>query len=113
MSLYKKHVFVCVNERPAGHPKGCCAAKGGQAVRDKMKELIKAKNLNKEIRINNAGCLDTCQQGVSVVIYPEGIWYGKVTVDDVEEIVEKTLLNDEIIPEKLMPFMKPRRVKKI
>jgi len=73
MPSFQRHVFVCVNERPADDPKGCCKAKGGVEVRDKLKAELKARGISKLVRANNAGCLDQCAQGVTVVVYPEQV----------------------------------------
>jgi len=86
------HVFVCLNERPEGHPRGCCKAKGAEEILVKFKQEIKKKGLNIKIRAQKAGCLDTCEKGPTVVIYPEGVWYGGVTVADVNEIVDSHLV---------------------
>jgi (2Fe-2S) ferredoxin len=88
---YERHVFVCTNERAPDHPRGCCAAKGSVAIRDRMKALVKERGLADRVRINAAGCLDFCATGVSIVVYPENVWYGHVTLADVEEIVERHL----------------------
>jgi len=56
-----------------------------------------AKGLHKTFRTNSAGCLDACEHGAAMVIYPAGIWYGKVTVDDLDEIIETSILNDGIV----------------
>jgi len=66
MPSFARHVFVCINERAADHPKGCCKAKGGVAVRDRLKSELTARGLSKTIRANNAGCLDQCERGVTV-----------------------------------------------
>ena len=100
---FQRHVFVCINERPADHPKGCCKAKGGVEVRDKLKAELAARGLSKIVRANNAGCLDQCERGVTVVVYPEQVWYGGVTVDDVTEIVESHLVNGHIVARLLLP----------
>ena len=92
MPSFQRHVFVCINERPADHPKGCCKAKGGVEVRDRLKDELASRGISKIIRANNAGCLDQCEYGVSVVVYPEQVWYGGVTPADVPEIIEKHLL---------------------
>lgn len=97
MSRYKRHLFVCTNERPAGHPKGCCSARGSGLVRDRVKEELKKRGLSRIVRGNAAGCLDACEHGVTMVIFPEGIWYGKVTPDDVPEIIDRTILRGEVI----------------
>lgn len=97
MSRFQRHVFVCINERPAGHPKGCCLGKGSAHVRDLLKTELQKRGLAKAVRINNAGCLDACDHGVAMVIYPEGVWYGGVTVNDVPEIIDRTLVDGEVI----------------
>ncbi len=97
MSRYKRHIFVCLNERPKDHPKGCCLTKESAGVRDALKAELVTRKIAGTVRVNNAGCLDACAFGPSLVIYPEGIWYGGVTRDDVAEIVERTLINGEVI----------------
>lgn len=90
---YRHHVFVCENRRDAADPRGCCAAKGSEAIRQALKEELARRGLKREVRANAAGCLDACAHGPTVVVYPEGIWYGGVRVEDVPEIVERHLLN--------------------
>jgi (2Fe-2S) ferredoxin len=97
MSRYQRHLFVCTNERPAGHPRGCCRTKNSERVRDLFKEEVKRLGIGSRVRAQQSGCLDACEYGVTVVIYPEGIWYGGVTPDDVREIVERTLVLGEVI----------------
>jgi (2Fe-2S) ferredoxin len=93
MPPFQRHVFVCTNVRPAGHPKGCCAEKGSEAVRDALKEQVAKRGLKGSVRANAAGCLDACEHGVSIVVYPENVWYRGVTLQDVDEIVEEHLVN--------------------
>jgi (2Fe-2S) ferredoxin len=100
---FQRHVFVCINERPADHPKGCCKAKGAVEVRDALKLALADRGLKKLVRANNAGCLDQCEHGVSVVIYPEQVWYGGVTLADVDEIVDRHIIGGEIVQRLLMP----------
>jgi len=102
MSRYQRHVFVCINERPAGHPKGCCLEKGSAAIRDAMKAELQKRGLAGIVRANNSGCLDACAFGPSMVIYPEAIWYGGVKKEDVPEIVEQTILHGTVIPRLLI-----------
>ena len=84
---YALHVFCCTNERPEGHPRGSCARKGAERLRNYMK--ARAKELKVPgIRVNSAGCLDRCEFGPAMVIYPEGVWYRPTSVEDVEEILE-------------------------
>ncbi len=87
-----RHIFVCTNQRPPGHPKGCCADKGSVAVREAFKRELYERGLKGTLRANSAGCLDQCAYGVTCVVYPEQVWYGGVTVNDVPEIVESHLI---------------------
>ena len=103
MPSFQRHVFVCINERPEDHPKGSCKARGGVEVRDTLKIELKKLGLSKMVRANNSGCLDQCERGVTVVVYPEQVWYGKVTVADIPEIVEKHLVNGEVVERLLQP----------
>lgn len=103
MPSFQRHVFVCVNERPADHPKGCCKAKGGIEVRDRLKAELTKRGISKVVRANNAGCLDQCEHGVTVVVYPEQVWYGGVTVDDIPEIIDKHLVGGEVVERLMIP----------
>ncbi|MSO89497.1 MAG: (2Fe-2S) ferredoxin domain-containing protein [Rhodospirillaceae bacterium] len=107
---YQAQVFVCTNVRPEGHPRGCCSAKGSVKLRDYMK--AKAKQLGlKTVRINVAGCLDRCELGPDMVIYPEGVWYAYKTEADIDEILKTHLIEGKRV-ERLMlkpadgPFVK-------
>jgi len=89
---FQRHVFVCTNQREPDSPKGCCAAKGSVEVLARFKDELAARGLKGAMRANTAGCLDHCAHGVTVVVYPEAVWYGGVQVADVAEIVEKHLI---------------------
>ncbi len=84
--FYDAHLFVCCNRRPAGHQRGSCAALGSEKLRDYMKARAKEMGL-KRVRVNQAGCLDRCEFGPTMVIYPEGVWYRPETPADVDEIL--------------------------
>lgn len=103
MPSFARHVFVCINERAPDHPRGSCKWKGGADVRDRLKAELKARGLSKTIRANNSGCLDQCERGVTVVVYPEQVWYGGVTVDDIPEIVEQHLIGGKVVERLLLP----------
>jgi (2Fe-2S) ferredoxin len=87
---YRLHVFCCTNQRPKGHPRSSCAERGSVDLRDYMKARAKELGLL-GIRINSAGCLDRCELGPVVVVYPDGIWYHMETRQDVDEILEQHL----------------------
>jgi (2Fe-2S) ferredoxin len=102
MPRYQRHVFICINKRPPEDPKGCCSAKGSEEVRGLLKKGLKERGLNGIVRANAAGCLDACGFGTTVVIYPEGVWYGGVKPEDVEEIIEKHIIGGELIERLVM-----------
>ncbi len=90
-AYYRLHVFLCTNRRPDGHPRGSCAAKGSEALRDYLKARAKELGLA-DVRINSAGCLDRCELGPTMVVYPEGVWYQFQTTQDVDDILEMHLV---------------------
>lgn len=97
MANFEHHLFVCENERPAEHPRGCCASKGAEAVRLRMKDEISKRGLKGRVRANAAGCLNQCGLGVTVVVYPEQVWYQAVTVEDVAEIFDRHIEHGEVV----------------
>ncbi|HEY0190839.1 MAG TPA: (2Fe-2S) ferredoxin domain-containing protein [Kofleriaceae bacterium] len=103
MPSLQRHVFVCTNERPPNDPKGSCKARGGSEVRDRLKAELASRGLSKMIRANNAGCIDQCEHGVAIVVYPEQVWYGNVTPDDIPEIVDKHLIGGEAVARLMIP----------
>jgi (2Fe-2S) ferredoxin len=87
----KHHVFVCLNERAADAPRGCCKSKGADKVLEALKSEVLNAGLKSQVRAQKAGCLDVCEAGVTVVIYPDNVWYGGVKPEDVSEIVQSHL----------------------
>ena len=98
---YNKHVFCCMNQRDPGHPRGCCMEKGGAELRAYMKDRARELKL-KRVRINQAGCLDRCELGPTMVIYPEGIWYTYSTKEDVDEILQTHLVEGRVVSRLLL-----------
>ena len=101
--LYNKHVFICTNQRPAGARISCGEAHGLELVAA-FKKLIKDRGLNTEIRAQRTGCLEACEAGPSIVIYPEGTFYSRVQLSDVEEIVTSHLQNNKPVDRLIMDF---------
>jgi (2Fe-2S) ferredoxin len=95
MPPFERHVFICGNQREPGHPRGCCDPAGADTLQKAFKKALTARGLNRRIRANRAGCLDQCEHGPTVVVYPEGVWYGGVTLGDVDEIVDRHLAGGE------------------
>ena len=92
--VYETHVFCCVNVREDGHPRGCCSARGSVELREYMKARAKELGLPK-IRINTSGCLERCELGPAMVIYPEAVWYTYSSREDVDEILERHIIGGE------------------
>jgi (2Fe-2S) ferredoxin len=98
MSFYDKHVFFCCNQRPPGD-RPSCNSRGASAMRDYAKKRIKELKLAGEgkVRVNQAGCLDRCEEGPCIVVYPEGVWYTYVDQHDIDEIIEEHLRNGRVV----------------
>ncbi|HSS46738.1 MAG TPA: (2Fe-2S) ferredoxin domain-containing protein [Burkholderiales bacterium] len=97
MSHYQRHVFFCCNQRESGET--CCNNHHANDLRTYAKEKIKALKLAGpgKIRINKAGCMDRCNEGPVLVVYPEGVWYTYVDQHDIDEIVEQHLCRGRIV----------------
>ncbi|MDP2205759.1 MAG: (2Fe-2S) ferredoxin domain-containing protein [Alphaproteobacteria bacterium] len=98
---FKRHIFCCGNERPAGHPRGCCKEKGGVDLRNYLKSRVSELKID-GARVNMAGCLDRCELGAVMVIYPEGVWYTYASREDIDEITDKHLMHGEIVERLLL-----------
>jgi len=91
------HVFVCTSSRINGTQKGYCHSNASSEIVTNFLESIEENDISDKVMITNTGCLGLCNDGPIVIVYPEGTWYGKVTPDDVDEIVESHLINGEIV----------------
>jgi (2Fe-2S) ferredoxin len=97
MSYYQRHIFFCCNQRDDGRP--CCHSKGAVEMRDYAKGRVKALGLAGagKVRVNQAGCLDRCEEGPCAVVYPEAVWYTYVDRADIDEIISEHLQNGRIV----------------
>lgn len=102
MSFFDYHIFCCTNRREPGHSRGCCAEKDAESLREYMKTRIKDLRILKT-RVNNAGCLDRCELGPCIVVYPEGVWYSCKTKADVDEVISEHLQNGRIVERLKLP----------
>ncbi len=95
--FYRHHVFFCTNQREDGRP--CCQDHGAADMRAHAKERVKALGLARPggVRINSAGCMNRCAEGPVLVVYPEGVWYSYRDRSDVDEIVERHLMEGEVV----------------
>ena len=103
MSYYKHHLFFCTNEREAGE--SCCQRFNAKNAREYMKKRVKALGLHQpgQIRVNNAGCLNRCEQGPVIVVYPEAVWYTYIDRADLDEIIEEHLRNGRPVERLMLP----------
>jgi len=97
MSYYKRHVFFCCNQRAA--PEACCANHGSIELQAYAKARIKelGESGKGKVRMNKAGCLDRCEEGPVLVVYPEAVWYTYVDRADIDEIIDRHVMNGEIV----------------
>ena len=97
MSYYQHHVFFCCNQRDP--PERCCATNDALEMQQYAKKRIKALGLSGKdrVRINKAGCLDRCEEGPVIVVYPEEAWYTYVDRQDIDEIIDRHLVGGEIV----------------
>lgn len=87
---YDFHIFCCINDRGSGHKRGCCASKGAEALLGYFKDEVKKHGI-KRVRVNKSGCLDRCEFGPAMVVYPEGVWYQCKTKADIDQVIEQHL----------------------
>lgn len=97
MSHYQRHVFFCCNQREA--LENCCNNRSASDLHAYAKGRVKALGLagKGQVRINRAGCLDRCDEGPVLVIYPEAVWYTYVDRSDIDEIIDRHVVGGEIV----------------
>ena len=94
---FERHVFFCMNQREDGRP--CCGERGAAIAQKHAKRRIKELGLNGQgkIRINQAGCMDRCEDGPVLVVYPEGTWYTYVDTSDIDDIIDSHLVGGKVV----------------
>lgn len=103
MARLQRTIFVCTRTREPGSKKACCGARGAEAVLEAFKVATTARGMKRVFRATSSGCLDQCDLGVTVVVYPDDVWYGGVTVADVPEIVDRHILGGEVVQRLRIP----------
>lgn len=103
MPQFTSHLFICCNRRQPGHPRGCCDPDGAARLRNLFKAEVQRRGLAPAVRANQSGCLDQCEYGPTVVIYPQAVWYGQVRPEDVPRIIEETVIGGRVIEELRIP----------
>lgn len=112
MAQFTHHIFVCCNRRKKDHSRGSCDPDGDEELKSALKKELEKRGLKPMVRANEAGCLDQCELGPVIVIYPQAIWYGGVRIKDVPRIVEETIVNGRILSDLLIPDEKLNNCKK-
>jgi (2Fe-2S) ferredoxin len=92
MAKFERHIFICTNQRPEGHPRGCCSPSGEGELHRLFKVKLAQRGIKGTVRANKSGCLDQCEIGPTVVVYPEAVWYGHVKPEDVDEIIDSHII---------------------
>lgn len=105
MSHYRKHLFFCTNQRDAGAARPSCAQCGSAEMRAWMKSRVKDLGLAGpgDVRVNTAGCLDRCELGPVLVVYPEGTWYTYIDEQDLEEILQSDVIEGRTVERLRLP----------
>jgi len=103
MPVFERHVFICTNQRPPDSPRGSCDPEGKRALQSLFKAAVARRGLKGRVRANAAGCLDQCEHGPTVVVYPDAVWYGHVTRHDVEEIVTSHIIGGKPVHRLVLP----------
>lgn len=99
----KKHVFICAQNRPQGHPRGCCAARGGNELLQAFWQETQRRDLFDTVSVTFAGCLGPCDIGPNIVVYPEGVMYSGVTKADVAAIFDEHVVGGVPVARLLAP----------
>ena len=104
MPKFQRHIFICINQRPEGHPRGCCNASGEAELHRAFKAKLAERGIpGDRVRANKSGCLEQCEIGPTVVVYPEAVWYGHVTPADVDEIIESHIIGGRPVERLIIP----------
>lgn len=91
----ERHVFVCVQNRPMGHPRPACGQKNAAEVAEEFYWQLQQRQLFDRVAVSTSSCFGPCSEGPSVLVYPEGVMYAKVSKDDVAEIFDQHLEKGE------------------
>ncbi len=109
MSYYRHHLFFCTNERPDGAERPSCGRCDSARLRAYVKSRLKALGLAGAggARANTAGCLDRCEEGPCLVVYPEGVWYTYIDESDLDEIIQSHLVEGRVVERLMLPSEPP------
>jgi (2Fe-2S) ferredoxin len=104
MPPFERHIFICGNQRPADHPRGSCNPKGNDELQKAFKQKLADHQIpSTTVRANKSGCLEQCEHGPTVVVYPDAVWYGRVTREDVDKIIDSHIMGGKPVAELALP----------
>ena len=95
MPPFEKHIFVCCNQREPQHPRGSCNPDADDGLQKAFKKALAERGLARRVRANRSGCLDQCEHGPTVVVYPDAVWYGGVSAADIDEIIDRHIIGGQ------------------
>ena len=97
MSYYQKHIFICNNVKSDGRK--CCSQGCSNDMILYLKKKLKELNLLGEgkMRVSPSGCMGRCKVGPVLVISPQGLWYSYHSEHDIDEILAKSILQNEVV----------------
>lgn len=107
--IYDKHIFICTNQRAAGAPRISCGETHGMEIVDAFKSKLKELNLPIKLRAQKAGCLDICDFGQTIAIYPEGVFYVGVELSDVDEIISEHIVHNRPVERLRLEVVRAKR----
>ncbi len=87
---YKRIIFICINKKDDSS-KPCCGARKSEEIVNKLKQIVRERNLKDQVRVSKSGCMGKCDQGPNIMVYPEGIWYSNVKEEDVQFLIDELL----------------------
>ena len=103
MTPFDTHIFICCNQRERGHPRGSCNPDADDRLQKAFKKALAERGLHTRVRANKAGCLDQCEHGPTVVVYPDTVWYGRVTEADIPEIIDQHIVSGQPVARLRLP----------
>jgi NADH-quinone oxidoreductase subunit F/NADP-reducing hydrogenase subunit HndC len=93
MAIYRAHVLVCGGTG--------CASSNSAKIKERFEEKVKEMDLHKEVQVISTGCFGLCEEGPIVVVYPEGAFYNRMTVEKVDKIVDEHIYKGRIVKDYL------------
>jgi (2Fe-2S) ferredoxin len=108
--VFEKHIFICINQREPGAARRSCGEAHGLEIVDAFKKRLKELNLPVKLRAQKAGCLDICDFGQTVVVYPEGVFYVGVEQSDVEEIIQEHIIHSRPVQRLILENVREKRI---